>query len=81
MEVEGESAFIGIPMKKYETAKQHEQKNVVFLKVYEDSGDYDLAVRYTNIWFNMAFLKSRYSDELERKVMVYSPEGYEIPKR
>lgn len=61
MEEELPSAFFGIPMKKHETAKQHELKNIVFRNVYNDTNNEEMAIKYANIFFNIAFLKSRYS--------------------
>ena len=78
MEEEFGSAFFGLPMKKHETAKQHELKNIVFRNVYNETNDEDVAIKYANIFFNIAFLKSRYSDEQEEKVLKFSPEGYKI---
>jgi hypothetical protein len=39
-----------------------------------DLNDHNKAVCYSNIWANITFLSTKYSDNLTEKVMKYAPE-------
>lgn len=62
-----------LPMRNNEVYSQYKNRKQVYENVMKDLKDHEKAVSYSNIWFNMFYLKNRYSKSLEDAVAKYSP--------
>lgn len=72
-----ESAYKGLPHRRYETGLQHHFKNIVFMAVLSETGDREKAETYASLWFNINFLGSEYADVIHQQVQKYTPAEYQ----
>jgi hypothetical protein len=82
MQVESQQkVYMGLPVKRYETGYQHRFRNMVYLSALQDLQDEYKAESISELWYNIHFLGSGYSQKVHQTVEKYTPKEYLDYKR
>lgn len=69
-----------LPIRNYEVASHYMNRKTVYENVFNDLKDHNKAICYSNIWYNNAYLGTKYPKNVEDAVMKYAPPNFVPPK-